>query len=158
MNDSIPAGVTRTSRVIGATRETLYRACTDPRMLAAWRAPGAMTATVHEFDARVGGGYLMSLSYPPSEPGAPGKTTDREDRFRSRFVELSPGVRIVEAISFDTDDPAVAGEITMVTTFKDRDGGTEVTIAFGNLPPGIRPEDNETGTRQSLEKLALLVE
>jgi hypothetical protein len=33
-----------------------------------------------------------------------------------------------------------------------------VTIAFANIPPGIRPEDNDAGTRSSLEKLARYVE
>jgi uncharacterized protein YndB with AHSA1/START domain len=34
---------TRTSRVIKASRETIYRAFTDPAALAAWQVPGAMT-------------------------------------------------------------------------------------------------------------------
>ena len=157
MRDSGP-GTTRTSRVIRARPEAIYRACTDPRLLAAWRAPDEMTATIHAFDARVGGGYEMALRYPLSEPGRPGKTSDREDRFRSRFIELVPGERIVEAITFETDGPAFAGEMTMDVTLVGRDGGTEVTIAFANIPPGIRPEDNEEGTRQSLEQLARLVE
>jgi hypothetical protein len=29
-------------------------------------------------------------------------------------------------------------------------------MLFENIPPGIRPEDNELGTRQSLKKLAAL--
>jgi hypothetical protein len=48
--------------------------------------------------------------------------------------------------------------MTMVVTFEDRDDGTEVTIFFENIPPGIRPEDNEAGTRSSLEKLARYIE
>jgi hypothetical protein len=46
----------------------------------------------------------------------------------------------------------------MVVTFEYRDGGTEVTILFEQIPPGIRPEDNDAGTRSSLEKLAHYVE
>jgi hypothetical protein len=46
----------------------------------------------------------------------------------------------------------------MQVTFEDRDGGTVVTILFENLPSGIRPEDNDAGTRSSLEKLARYVE
>ena len=46
----------------------------------------------------------------------------------------------------------------MVVTFEERDGGTEVTIAFERIPPGIRPEDNDAGTRSSLEKLARYAE
>jgi hypothetical protein len=48
--------------------------------------------------------------------------------------------------------------MTMVVTFEDRDDGTEVTIAFEGIPPGIRPEDNDAGTRSSLEKLARYTE
>jgi Activator of Hsp90 ATPase homolog 1-like protein len=55
-------------------------------------------------------------------------------------------------------DPAFAGEMTMVVTLEEKDGGTEVTLLFENIPPGIRPEDNEAGTRSSLEKLARYVE
>lgn len=149
---------TRTSRLINAPRETLYRAFTDPGALVAWQVPGEMTGKVHEFDARVGGGYRMSLFYPASEQGARGKSAEREDRFTARFVELTRPARIVEAITFDSADPAFAGEMTMIVTFDERDGGTEVTVAFANIPAGIRPEDNDAGTRSSLEKLARYVE
>ena len=149
---------TRTSRIIKAPRETLYRAFTDPAALAVWQAPGEMTGKVHEFDARVGGGYRMSLLYPTSKQEAQGKTSEREDRYTARFMELTPPRRIVQAIDFDTADPAFSGEMTMVVTFEDSDGGTEVTIVFEHIPPGIRPEDNDTGTRLSLEKLARYIE
>jgi hypothetical protein len=33
-------------------------------------------------------------------------------------------------------------------------GGTEVTLVFDNLPLGLRAEDNEAGSRLSLEQLA----
>jgi uncharacterized protein YndB with AHSA1/START domain len=149
---------TRTSRVIMAPREALYRAFTDPAALAVWLAPEEMIGKVHEFDARVGGGYRMSLFYPPSEQVYRGKTSEREDRFTARFMELTPPTRIVQAITFDSVDPAFSGEMTMVVTLEDRDGGTEVTILFENIPSGINPEDNEAGTRSSLEKLARYVE
>lgn len=158
MTDTPSPASTRTSRVIKASREALYRAFTDPAALAVWRAPGGMTAKVHEFDGRVGGGYRMSLFYPASEPVARGKTAAREDQFSARFVELAPPTRIVEAITFDSTDPAFAGEMTMVVTLEESEGGTEVTFLFENIPPGIRPEDNEAGTRSSLEKLARYVE
>jgi uncharacterized protein YndB with AHSA1/START domain len=117
-----------------------------------------MTANVHSFDARVGGGYTMSLFYSAEVEGHPGKTAEREDRYTARFVELTPPSRIVEAITFDTDDPAFAGEMTMKVTLEEREGGTEVTFLFENLPPGIRTEDNEAGTQSTLEKLSRFVE
>lgn len=46
----------------------------------------------------------------------------------------------------------------MEVTFEPEDAGTRVTILFKNIPPGIRPEDNEAGTEMTLEKLARYVE
>jgi len=48
--------------------------------------------------------------------------------------------------------------MTMVVTFEDAGGGTEVTITFEHIPSGIRPEDNDAGARSSLEKLARVIE
>jgi len=36
--------------------------------------------------------------------------------------------------------------------------GTEVTILCENIPPGIRPADNEAGCRSTLEKLAAFLD
>ena len=158
MADALSPGSARTSRVIKTSREALYRAFTDSAALAVWLAPDQMTAKVHEFDGRVGGGYQMSLFYPLSEQVYRGKTSEWEDRFTARFVELTLPTRIVQAITFDSADAAFAGEMTMTVTFEERDSGTEVTILFEQIPPGIRPEDNDAGTRSSLEKLARYVE
>jgi uncharacterized protein YndB with AHSA1/START domain len=145
---------TRTSRVIGARPEELYAAFLDPTALIDWLPPAEMTGEIHEFDARVGGGYRMSLFYPPNERSFRGKISDREDRVNVRFVELTPPRRIVEAVSFVTTDPAFFGEMTIVATFAEVSGGTEVTLVFKNLPLGLRAEDNEAGSRLSLEQLA----
>jgi uncharacterized protein YndB with AHSA1/START domain len=154
-SDALHAPVTA---IVSAPREAVYRAFTDPVALAAWQAPGEMTATVHDFDLRIGGGYTMTLRYPESIAGSPGKTTAREDRYTARFVDLVPGQRIVQAITFDTTDSAFMGEMTMTVTLEAHPEGTCVTIAYANVPPGIRPEDNEAGTRMSLAKLAACVE
>lgn len=158
MTNTHPGASTRNSKFIKAPRETLYRAFTDPKALAIWLAPGDMTGEVHHFDERVGGGYQMSLYYPASDPTSRGKTSGREDRYTARFVELTPPERIVEAITFDSANPAFAGEMIMEVTLEAQDGGTLVSIVFKNIPPGIRPEDNEVGTESALEKLARYIE
>jgi uncharacterized protein YndB with AHSA1/START domain len=157
-NENAMRANTRNSRFVKAPPEALYRAFTDPAALAVWQAPGDMTGKVHSFDYRVGGGYQMSLFYPSSKRVSLGKTAEREDRFTARFVELTPHRRIVEAITFDSADPAFSGELIMEVTLEAEDDGTVVTIVFKNIPSGIRLEDNETGTRLSLEKLAHYVE
>ena len=158
MTDASSRGSTLNSKLIKVSPEAVYRVFTDPAALAVWLAPEGMSGTVHRFDARAGGGYQMSLYYPASEQTARGKTSAREDRYTARFVELTPPSRIVEAITFDSVDPAFAGEMIMVVTLEAEDGGTRVSILFKDLPPGIRPEDNEAGTQSSLEKLARYVE
>jgi hypothetical protein len=35
----------------------------------------------------------------------------------------------------------------MVVTFEEKDRGTEVSILFDHIPTGIRPEDNDAGSR-----------
>ena len=157
MANATSTGTSQTSQVIPASREAVYRAFTDPGALEAWQAPGEMTGKVHAFDLRVGGGYEMSLFYPEDDDAAVGKSGEREDRFHTRFVELLPPSRIVQGVSFDSDDSAFEGEMTMTITLEERVGGTEVTIAYAGIPAGIRPEDNELGTRLSLEKLGRYV-
>lgn len=151
-------GSTRNTALIAASPAAVYRAFTEPAALVAWLVPGEMTARLHRFDLRVGGGYEMSLYYPPAESAARGKSAEREDRYTARFVELQPPHRIVEAIGFDTADPAFSGEMTMEVSLAPADGGTSVTVGFTNLPPGVSPAENEAGTRSSLEKLARYLE
>jgi uncharacterized protein YndB with AHSA1/START domain len=145
---------TRTSRFIKASPEAIYAAFMDPAELVAWLPPAQMTGKIHAFDPRVGGGYRMSLFYPPDERVFRGKTSEKEDRVNVRFVDLAPPRRIVEAVTFDTTDPAFFGEMTIEVTLEAAAGGTDVTFRFTNLPPGVRAEDNEAGARLSLDQLA----
>ena len=117
-----------------------------------------MIGKVYNFDLRKGGGYTMSLFYPETNKEMKGKTSENEDRFTAKFIELEPPAKIIEAINFHTDDPNFSGEMIMEITFKPAANGTKVTFLFKNIPKGIRPEDNEAGTISSLEKLAKYVE
>lgn len=147
------ANSTRNERITDASQRSVYDAFTDPKALAIWLAPGDMTGEVRNFDLRVGGGYEMSLYYPESDKESRGKTSKNEDRLKTRFVELSPPERIVEAVTFESDDEAFSGEMMMDVTLRPNSGGTKVIISFTNIPPGIRPEDNEKGTEMSLNNL-----
>jgi uncharacterized protein YndB with AHSA1/START domain len=149
---------TQNARDIKGTPEEVYNAFINPAVLEIWQAPGEMRAKVHHFDLRVGGGYRMSLFYPANEKEMQGKTTEKEDSYTARFVELIPNQRIVEVIRFDTSNPDFAGEMIMEITLIAVDAGTRVTILFKNIPRGIKPADNETGTASALEKLAQYVE
>lgn len=100
----------------------------------------------------------MSLTYQNPEDVGRGKTSDDTDTFQARFAELVPLEKIVWVVEFESQEPGFAGEMSITTRFADAEGGTEVTMLFDNLPEGVSPEDNEMGTRSSLQNLAALLE
>jgi uncharacterized protein YndB with AHSA1/START domain len=148
---------TEVSRLIKATRRDIFQAFLDANSMASWLPPESMRGEVHAFDAREGGVFRMSLVYEGEHP-VPGKTSADTDTFQGRFVQLIPCERIVQAVEFDSNDPELAGEMTITWTLEDRSEGTEVGVLCENIPLGVRIEDNETGSRSTLKKLAAFVE
>ena len=147
---------TRITRRVNAPRARVYRALIDPNAVAKWRVPISMTSQVHFFDGREGGAFRVSLTY--AAPDRAGKTTAHTDTYHGRFVKLVPDELVVEAIEFETTDPALQGEMTITTTLTAVDGGTEIQGVHEGLPAGISPADNEAGWYQALARLAALVE
>ncbi len=115
-----------------------------------------MTCYVHAFDAREGGSFRISLTY--DEPTGAGKTTAHTDTYHGQFAKLVPNERVVEVDEFETEDPALRGEMTITITLADADGGTNLLAVHDGLPPGVSTADNETGWRMALAKLAAFVE
>jgi uncharacterized protein YndB with AHSA1/START domain len=148
---------TRLSRHIRAPRSLVYRALLDADAVQQWMVPDGMTSHIHEFDGREGGTFRISLTY--DLPTDTGKTTAQTDTFHGRFVELVPDSKVVQVVEFETEDPALQGEMTITYRLADADdGGTELTGVHEDLPPGVAPADNELGTSMSIGKLAALVE
>jgi uncharacterized protein YndB with AHSA1/START domain len=147
---------TRVSRYIKASRQAVYKALIDPKTIAQWKVPEGMSSVVHEFDAREGGRFRVSLTY--EMPGASGKTTARTDTYHGYFASLIPNEEVVEVTEFETSDPAMQGEMTITMVLRDADGGTDLLAIHDGLPTGVAPGDNEMGWRMSLDKLAGLLE
>jgi uncharacterized protein YndB with AHSA1/START domain len=150
------APVTRLSRHLRAPRAVVYRALLDAAAVQQWMVPDGMTSEVHRFEAHEGGAFRISLTY--ESPTTAGKTTARTDTFHGRFVRLVPDREVVQAVEFETGDPALAGEMTITYHLADGDDGTDLTAVHEHLPPGVSPDDNELGWTISLTKLARLVE
>jgi uncharacterized protein YndB with AHSA1/START domain len=147
---------TRISHHIKAPRANVYRALLDPDAVARWMVPDGMTSEVHTFDPREGGAFRISLTY--DAPTGTGKTTAHTDTYHGHFVRLVPNEQVVEVVEFETDDPAMRGEMTITYTLSDAAGGTDVDAIHENLPSGVSPADNELGWQMSLDNLARLVE
>jgi uncharacterized protein YndB with AHSA1/START domain len=143
-------------RHLNAPPATVYRALLDAGAVARWMVPDGMSSQVHLFEGREGGSFRISLSY--DAPTGTGKTTPQTDTFHGRFAELVPDRRVVEVVEFETADPAMQGEMTITIALADANGGTDLVADHDGLPPGLSTDDNETGWRLSLAKLAALVE
>jgi uncharacterized protein YndB with AHSA1/START domain len=141
---------------MNAPRTNVYCALLDARAVATWMVPTGMTSHVHEFDAREGGYFRISLTY--DEPTHTGKTTAHTDTFHGRFVKLVPNEKVIETVEFETADPAMRGEMSITITLADAGGGTDLLAVHDALPPGLTAAENEAGWRMSLAKLAALVE
>jgi uncharacterized protein YndB with AHSA1/START domain len=150
----------RTTQVVRAPRSAVYAALLDPRAIEAWRVPDDMTATVEELDPREAGRFRVSLTY--RDPDRAGKSAGATDTYTGHFARLVPDEQVVEVVEFETPDPDLTGEMTMTFTLRDveggTEGGTEVELLHEGLPDAVSPQDNATGTRMALTKLAAYVE
>jgi uncharacterized protein YndB with AHSA1/START domain len=139
--------------MITATPGRVFRALTDPAELLAWLPPAGMRGRFERFDLRPGGGYRLVLTY--DDPAViAGKSTAASDVVEARFLEVVPGDRIVQAVDFESDDPAFAGTMTMTWSLTAIDGSTEVEIRAEDVPEGISEAEHATGMSSSLENLA----
>lgn len=160
-NKQPQSSTTSVSRVIRASRQSVYQAFLNADVVASWLAPENMIGSVHTFNPREGGEIRMSLTYQHIEEtpdGKGGKSSVDTDTFHGEFSELIPDEKIVWLTQFESDDPAFAGEMKLTWSLIDAEEGTEVTVLCENIPPGIRPEDNEAGSQSTLEKLAAFLE
>lgn len=147
---------TRMSRLVRAPRSVVYQALLDPGAVAAWRVPSNMSSHVHEFDAREGGFFRISLTY--DRPTETGKSSAHTDTYHGHFVKLVPDEQVVEVFEFETGSPEFRGEMTMTTTLAAVDAGTEVVMVQDGMPDSVPKADNELGMRMALDGLAGLVE
>src|ERR1017187_10273493 len=125
---------------VSAPRPAVYRALLDSEAIRQWRVPAGITGQVHEFEAREGGSFRISLTY------------------HGHLAKLVPNEQVVEVLEFETGDPALRGAMTVTTTLTDAAGGTDVLVVYEGIPDGALAADNATGTRMALANLAKLVE
>ncbi|TWT19403.1 SRPBCC family protein [Luteimonas marina] len=147
MSDTQGPGSVRLHRVLRAPPERVYRAFLDPGALVKWLPPHGFTGTMHEMDARVGGGYRMSFT---------NLGTGSSHSFTVKYVELVPNERIRHTDTFDA--PGLPGEMQVTVTLKQSIAGTELQIVQAGIPAAIPVDYCHQGWQESLELLAKLVE
>ena len=137
----------RLHRVIATKPEKVYRAFVEPDAIASWIPPYGFLCTVHEMNAKVGGGHKMSFR---------NFTTGESHSFGGEFLELVPGERLRYTDSFE--DPNLPGEMEVTVTLKAVSCGTEMHITQAGVPDIIPAESCYLGWQECLANLHRLVE
>lgn len=141
------------ARLVAAPLGRTFAALVDPDALLRWLPPDGMRGRFEHVDLRPGGGYRLVLTY--LDPGAGrGKTTADADVVDVRVLRVDVDDRVVFAVDFDSDDPALAGTMTMTWSVTAEAGGTRVELRADDVPDGISAADHAEGLRWSLDQLA----
>jgi uncharacterized protein YndB with AHSA1/START domain len=129
-------------RRLPASREDVFRAWTDPALLAQWfKPPGGSSGGV-EMDVRVGGRYRCAMKLPGYTYYAVGE-----------FVEIDPPKRLV--FTFGWEHAIVSLTDSLVTIeFEDRDSETEVRVTHERLGGPVMRALHRWGWRQLLWEIA----
>ncbi|MCC0063022.1 MAG: SRPBCC domain-containing protein [Defluviimonas sp.] len=114
------------ARVVGADRETAFRAWTDPAQIVAWFGPEGFTIETHEIDIRPGGLWRFDMVAPDGT------------RYGSRMAFLrvvSPSLIEVSHGKDNDDDP---DRFRMLVTFDAQDNGKTVVTLRQMHPTAAR--------------------
>ena len=100
----------------------------------------------------------MTLLFPDPGGDTKHKSSDNSDVVDGRFVELVAPRLIIQQFTFVSSNPEFAGTMKMTWSLDQSDGGTLVSLAAEDVPPGISPGDHQAGMASSLANLAAYLE
>lgn len=132
------------TREFDAPRELVFKAMTDPALLARWWGPRRYRTVVDMMDARPGGKWRMR------NIAADGG----EHAFRGEFREVVPPERVVWTFEYEP----LPGHVSVETmTLVERDGRTTLIVrnvfASQEDRDGMVDSGMESGARESYERL-----
>ena len=128
-------------RTYDATPARVYRAFTDPEELAAWYAPGEMTAEVHALDPRPDGSFAVEM-----------RAGDEVHAVEGRFLEVVENERLVHTWTWQQGPFDGTSEVTV--EFRAVEGGTEVVLTHERLDGAESVAEHVGGWTGILENLA----
>jgi uncharacterized protein YndB with AHSA1/START domain len=137
------------TRVFDAPRELVFKACTDPEMVARWWGPRRLTTTVARMDARAGGSWRYVQH----------DSAGNQFAFRGVYHDVVAPERVVNTFEFE----GVPGHVALESaTFEDLGGQTRLTTrtVFQTVEDrdGMVQSGMESGATESMDRLAELIE
>jgi uncharacterized protein YndB with AHSA1/START domain len=134
-------------RVLGAPRERIFRALTEPAELATWWGPQGFTTPEIRLDLRVGGGYRFTMQPPDGE----------SFHLSGEFLEIDPPSRLSYTFRWEEPDPDDRQTVVVLSLTSVGDA-TEVSLAQGEFATEARLALHRSGWTEGLEKLREVVE
>jgi uncharacterized protein YndB with AHSA1/START domain len=137
------------TRVFNAPRALVWKAVTDPALIAQWWGRRHSTTTVDQMDLRPGGGWRFVTRDPDGS----------EEAFHGEYREIVPPERLVQTFEWE----GLPGHVSVETlTLEEQDGQTRMT-ATSSFPTvedrdGMIASGMEEGARETWDRLAALVE
>ena len=130
------------SRHVRAPREKVFEAFVNPEAMKRWMCPRGMTLPVMEVDARVGGGFRLTM-----------RARDG-DQFSAvaKYREIAPPARLVYTWQWE-GGPMPAVETLITVTLLERDGGTEIRMDHSGFPDAAMCESHKEGWGSCLNRL-----
>jgi uncharacterized protein YndB with AHSA1/START domain len=131
-------------REFDAPSERVFRAWTEPELVARWMGPRSVTMQIEHWDARTGGSWRYRAGHEGMEFG-----------FFGSFHEVRPNERLVQTFTFEGEPDGVSLE-TM--TFEDLPGGrTRISslsvVESMEIRDAIMSSGMEVGVVEGYEKL-----
>ena len=141
------------TRVFNAPRERVWKAWTDPKLMAQWWGPKGFTNPLCQLDLRVGGAIRVDMRWPDG----------RISKMGGAFREIKEPERLVfTSTAFEGDEGNPDLENLNTVTFEEENGKTKATLhvvvikatpAMAEALAGM-----ETGWSMSFDKLTEFLE
>jgi uncharacterized protein YndB with AHSA1/START domain len=134
-------------RTFNAPRELVFRAWTEPQLLAQWSCPRGFTFSENRGELRVGGAFSARMRSPAGT----------EHRLSGVYREIVPPERLVFT-HYWVDEQGKPGPETVVTvTLAERDGRTEMRFHQALFVSVEARDGHEQGWTSCFERLAELL-
>jgi glutathione S-transferase len=132
-------------RVFPASPERVFRAWTDPAVLAAWWGPEGYTTPEFAFDLRAGGAWRTVMQSPEGNPHP----------VSGVYREVDPPRRLVLTWAWEEDGKR-GHETEIEITFAPAEKGTRMRLVQRIFQSGAARNRHDQGWTQSFAKLARL--
>ena len=134
-------------RTFNAPRELVFRAWTEPQLLAQWSCPRGFTCSENRGELRVGGAFFARMRSPAGS----------EHRLRGVYRELVPPERLVFTHCWIDEQGAPGPETVVTVTLTERDGRTEMRFHQALFASVEACTGHEQGWTSCFERLAELL-